>query len=78
MNIFALEGSDVPWCHLLPLDIFVYISFYQMADLRAEVGVLARTADILQNQYNEVKQTIVSIFFNSYSNVEFIDMQLSE
>ena len=62
MNIFDFEGWDVPWCHLLPLDIFVYISFYQMADLRAEVGVLARTADILQNQYNEVKQTIVSFF----------------
>jgi len=30
----------------------------EMADLRAEVGVLARTADILQNQYNEVKQAI--------------------
>ena len=31
-----------------------------MADLRAEVGVLARTADILQTQYGEVKQLIVS------------------
>jgi len=37
-----------------------------MADLRAEVGVLARTADILQNQYNEVKQTIVSFFRSDF------------
>ena len=47
----------------------------QMADLRAEVGVLARTADILQNQYNEVKQTIVSkyIFRSNVVNVQNFD-----
>merc|ERR1719420_684084 len=30
----------------------------EVADVRAEVGVLSRTADILQSHYNEVKQTI--------------------
>ena len=54
----------------------------QMADLRAEVGVLARTADILQNQYNEVKQTIVSLshfcsLLGSFSKFEFLETILS-
>ena len=54
----------------------------QMADLRAEVGVLARTADILQNQYNEVKQTIVSrslfcSLLGSFSKFEFLETILS-
>ena len=35
-----------------------------MADVKAENGVLSRTADILQSQYEDIKATIVSLIFS--------------